>query len=184
MSCSRNGTGQTRRRPDSASPAHSASSESQPSVSHTTRVRPGIYRGPGPAMVSQDAQKKFGLLCSACRAWLSSQPHPTNTPGHPCPRISAPALPSTCCASLLGLPSAGPRTNITSSRRPSLTTWSPFIISSHFFTQIVLFIHLLLAVLGLCCWMGFTLVARSRGYSLIAAPLVLRSTGSEARGPQ
>ena len=90
VSCSRNGTGQTRRRPDSASPAHSASSESQPSVSHTTRVRPGIFRGPGPAMVSQDAQKKFGLLHSACRAWLSSPPHPTNTPGAPLPQDLCP----------------------------------------------------------------------------------------------
>lgn len=66
VSCSRSGTGQTRRRPDCASRACSASSESQPSISHTTRVQPGIYREPGPAVVSQDAQKKFGLLRSAC----------------------------------------------------------------------------------------------------------------------
>lgn len=89
MSCSRNRTGQTRR-PDNASLVHSASSKSQPSVSHTTGVQPGIYRGPGPAMVSQDAQKKFGLLRSACRAWLSALPHPTNTPGAPLPQDLCP----------------------------------------------------------------------------------------------
>ena len=85
-------------------------------------------------MVSQDAQKKFGLLHSACRAWLSSPPHPTNTPGAPLPQDLCP------CPSLHLLrfsPGSSLRwscTNITSSRRPSLTTWSPFIISSRFFT--------------------------------------------------
>lgn len=43
-----------------------------------------------------------------------------------------PALPSACRASLPGLPLAGPSTNVISSRRPSLTTSSPFISSSHF----------------------------------------------------
>ena len=32
----------------------------------------------------------------------------------------------------------------------------------------ILFIYLLLAVLGLCCCAGFSLVAASRGYSLLA----------------
>ena len=62
---------------------------------------------------------------------LSASPH--HTPGHPCPRTSAPALASTCRASLSGLPSAGPCTSVPSSRRPSLTTFSLFIISAHVF---------------------------------------------------
>lgn len=62
---------------------------------------------------------------------LSASPH--NTPGHPCPRTSAPALASACRASLSGLPSAGPCTSVPSSRRPSLTTLSLFIISAPVF---------------------------------------------------
>ena len=69
VSCSKNRTGQTRRRPE-CKPAGCARHRASlsPRVSHTTRVQPGIYRGPGPAVVSQDAQKKFGLLRSACGA--------------------------------------------------------------------------------------------------------------------
>ena len=39
----------------------------------------------------------------------------------------------------------------------------PFVSSSELFYLFILF----LAVLGLCCFMGFSLVAASRGYSLV-----------------
>ena len=44
-------------------------------------------------------------------------------------------------------------------------TISNFLVSPHFFL-LFLFIHLFLAMLGLHCYMGFSLVAASRGYSL------------------
>ena len=38
--------------------------------------------------------------------------------------------------------------------------------------------YLFLAMLGLCCCMGFSLVAVSRGYSLLAMPAFLIMAGS------
>ena len=54
----------------------------------------------------------------------------------------------------------------------------------------LIFIYLLLAALGLCCYTGFPLVAANRGYSLVACAgfslwqLFLWSTGSTACGLQ
>ena len=49
---------------------------------------------------------------------------------------------------------------------------------------IILFIYLFLAVLGLCCYKGFSLVAASSGYSLVAVHglLLLRNTDCGAHG--
>lgn len=59
------------------------------------------------------------------------------------------------------------------------------LVYSSFFILFYLFV----ALLGLCCFMGFSLVAVSRGYSLavvqgflIAVASLLRSTGSRAHG--
>ena len=43
-------------------------------------------------------------------------------------------------------------------------------LKNNFIKKIILFIYLFLAVLGLCCCMGFSLVAVSRGYSLVVVP--------------
>ena len=57
----------------------------------------------------------------------------------------------------------------------------------YIYIYIILFIYLFWAVLGLLCFMGFSLVATSGGYSLLQDVgfslrwlLLLQSTGSEA----
>ena len=61
----------------------------------------------------------------------------------------------------------------------------------HHFLKIILFIYLFLALLGLCCYEGFSLVVASRGYSPVAMHELLTvvtslswSTGSRAWAQQ
>ena len=56
-------------------------------------------------------------------------------------------------------------------------TISVFLVSPHFFL-LFLFIQLFLAMLSLHCSMGFSLVAASRGYSLVVVCRLLTAVAS------
>ena len=58
-----------------------------------------------------------------------------------------------------------------------------FLQPNFFFLKIIFFLYLFLAVLGLCCWMGFSLVVASGVYSLVAVHRLLlpgSSAGKES----
>ena len=60
--------------------------------------------------------------------------------------------------------------------------WFSFSQTSSFL-KIIFFLYLFLAVLGLCCWMGFSLVVASRVYPLVAVHRLLlpgSSAGKES----
>ena len=73
---------------------------------------------------------------------------------------------------------------------PGRATWLHFDPELKFFSPILLCIHLFLAVLGLCCWVHFSLAVASRGYSNCGAwashrrAWVLGCMGSVAGAPQ
>ena len=50
------------------------------------------------------------------------------------------------------------------------------------FSPVLLFIYLLLAVLGLCCWARFSLVVVSRGYSVVHGLLTAVALPAAERG--
>ena len=73
---------------------------------------------------------------------------------------------------------------------PGRATWLHFDPELKFFSPILLCINLFLAVLGLCCWVHFSLAVASRGYSNCGAwashrrAWVLGCMGSVAGAPQ